>query len=433
MKRFIKTGLLAAIICSAATLNTAAEALILDIETCIEMALENNPDFLISNISLRTAQRDNNTVWNNFLPTASLSGYHGGSSAIISDTADFSWSTYGKLSMSLSLNAEVFKTIESIRLAYENEQISYETAKRELVSTVEEEFYYLITSKSSLEITKASLELAQKNYEQTLSNYNHGMASELSVLQAEINAANLKPTYKQSLSNHESRLRNFLIVLGMDPEQEIELEGELNTKIVEFDAEQLIPELSNRLDLQTIEKNIEILSNSRTLTALSNKSPTLTASGSWQVEALPSYADILSLSLTLSIPIDDFIPGSSTSVSLAEIDDQIQQYELRLGKAMNEARIEIINLIEQLETAADNMDISALNITLAEKTYEMSQQSFARGVVERLDVEDAQQAYLSAKHQYLSSQYDYLTGLISLRDALGLSTLDELYSKGEIE
>ncbi len=405
-----------------------AEPLELKLENCIELALENNPDFKISGISLETAKRNNSNSWNNFLPQLSAGAGVSGDTVLFSGQPDWSWGINGSLSLNLSLNPGIAYTIKSIKLAYEKEQISFETARRQLISNVEKEFYYLITSESNLEIVKANMELAQKNYQQALSNYNFGMASELSVLQAEVNAANLEPAYKQTVATHDSRIKEFLLVIGIDPETEIELNGTLETDLMDFDSEKLISlYLSNRRDIIALGKELEILNNSRSLSAAKSRAPSLSLSSGWTVNNSQPWQDRLSAGLSLSIPIDDFIPGSSTSNSLAAIDDQITQAEINLGKTISQARTEIINLIKQLDTSASNMKLSAMNISLAEKSYEMTEESFAHGTTKRLDVEDAQQAFLSAKYQYLSSQYEYLTGLIELRDALGMNTMEELF------
>ena len=109
-------------------------------------------------------------------------------------------------------------------------------------------------------------------------------------------------------------------------------------------------------------------------------------------------------------------------------EDDAEIAAVTLARAVEEARTEIINLVAQLETSAANMELSELNVELARKTFELSQLSYERGTVQRLDVEDAQQSYLEAVQQALVSRYEYLAGLINLRMALGLDSLEDLLS-----
>ena len=415
------------------TFTVSAEKMELDLTSCIELAIENNPDFRISGISLETAERNNSRTWNNFLPQISAGVGLSGNAQFFTPPPSISLGTSGSVSMSLSLSPSIISEIKALRLAYESEQISYDTALQGLQSSVEQEFYYLLTSESNIEIAESNLELARKNYQQTLSNYNYGMTSELSVLQAQVAAANLEPAYKETVATYESAVQEFLLILGLNPDTELKLIGNLETQSVTFSPDRMIATyVSNRSDILAQKKQIEILQNNRKRSALASMAPSLRLSSGYSISGWQEWRDSLSLGLNLSIPIDGLIPGSSTSTSLAAMDDQIKAAEIRLEKTISRARTEITNLVATIDTSLSNMELSEMNITLAEKTYEMTEQSYARGSVDRLEVEDAQQAYLSAKQQYLSSQYRYLSSLINLRDALALESLDELYAIGEI-
>ena len=410
--------------------------MILDRDTSIELALENNRDFKISGISLKTAAREKRTAWNEFLPDISAStGLYGETPLLDSRPKDTAWTFNGSLDISLSLNASLAYSIDGIRLAYESEKITYESARQNLIAAVENEFFYLIASEASMAIDKANLDLANKRYEQTRSNFENGLESELTMLQSRVSAKNLEPTYLQSVASFNSRVREFLIVLGLDTETEVDLEGSLDALVMSFDDKDLIERyISVRPDIQGLKKNLEILANTRRITASGYRTPTLTLSSDWDTTVLHTFnqsswenwTDGLSFGLTLTIPLDDLIPGSSTSVAIKELDDQFSAAGISLAQAVDEARTEIINLVDQLETSAVSMELSALNVELAKTSYEMSEESYASGTMERLDVEDAQQSYLEARQQHLLSQYEYLSGLIDLRSALGLDSLEEL-------
>ena len=410
--------------------------MILDRDTSIELALENNRDFKISGISLETAAREKRTAWNEFLPDISASaGLYGETPLLDSQPKETAWTFNGSLDISLSLNAGLAYSIDGIRLAYESESITYESARQNLIAAVEKEFYYLIASEASMAIDKADLDLANRRYEQTRRNFENGLESELTMLQAQVSAKNLEPTYLQTVASFNSRVREFLIVLGLDPETEVDLEGSLDTFVMSFDDADLIERyISERPDIRGLKKNLEILANTRNITASGSRTPTLTLSSDWGTTVLQTFnqsswenwTDGLSVGLTLKIPLDDLIPGSSTSVAIKELDDQVSAAGISLAQAVDEARTEIINLVDQLDTSAVSMELSELNVELAKTSYEMSEVSYASGTMERLDVEDAQQSYLEARHQYLLSQYEYLSGLIDLRSALGLDSLEEL-------
>ncbi|MBN2625079.1 MAG: TolC family protein [Spirochaetales bacterium] len=413
-----------------------AEQTVLTLEKSLDSAMEKNLSLQISRISLDTAQRSENTAWNAFLPSLSGSAGLTGNTSL-ADAAPLSWTATGSLSLSLPLNAGLSASLDGIRLAYENELITYDTTLRNLKSEVEKNFYSLLAGKADIEIEKANMDLAEKHYEQTLNNFNLGLETELAVLQAKVTAATLKPTYLQAVSDYRIALREFLSAIGMDPKEDVLLEGDLSVPAADLDGEELIGlYLMDRSDIRSQKKNIDILENNRALSVATSYVPSLSLSGKWGTTvgdalegsswAADSLTDSLSVGVTLSVPLDGFIPGSSTDTAIKEIDDQIRSAKLTLEKLMDDGRTEIINLVSQLETASAKLDLSGLNVELTRSTYEKSEESFVQGGMERLDLEDAQQNYFTAEQDYLESQYSYLAGLIDLRDALGLESLDDL-------
>ncbi|MDC7218387.1 MAG: TolC family protein [Spirochaetales bacterium] len=408
----------------------------LDLETSLNLALENNLDFQVSKIGLETASRENDHSWNNYLPSLSASAGVTGSDSFSEPDSD-SWSSWADFDASLSLSPSKTLDVEELELAYQSELLTLETDRLELINKVETAFYGLLASSRNIDIEEANLALAEKRYESTQAEFDRGMTSELSVLQAKVNAANIKPAYLQAVSDYETDLREFLTLIGLDTDTQVELVGTLDTPTQEFDSDVLIDTyLSNRRDILEAQKNLEVLENSRKQEAADNRSPYLTLSAGWTPEYddpfegglgdSDYYSDSLSLKAYVTIPLDDWIPGSDTSDSIASYKDDIRAAELSLEKTREEAKTEIINYVEQLETAAANLELSRLNVELYKLTYEKSEESYNQGGMEQLDLEDAQQDYFSAEQDYLESQYSYLEGLINLRYALGLESLDEI-------
>ncbi len=409
--------------------SLVGETTVLDLETCLSMARGNNRDLKRASLGWATALREEKNTWSLLLPGISAGGGISESSPLSTGPWDPSVTRSASLNMSLSLNAGMAAEARGNSLSSDREELSYDSAEKSLLSGVEKEFYYLITSASNLEIVRANLELSWKNYDQTKSNYDNGMASELALLQARVTASNLEPKYKQAEAAHQARMNGFLLTIGLEPGTEVLLKGNLEREIWEGDGPSLADRyLADRPDVRALLKDLDILRNRRNQTALTNRTPTLGISSGWSASRRDGeeWSDRLTLALEVRVPLDDLLRGSSTSLALRALDDQIGEQQIGLDQAMAEARTEIINLVNQLNTAADNIRISSLNIDLAEESFLLTRESFSRGLSQPLEVDRAQQALLEARQQYLSSQYDYLSGLIDLRDALGRDSLEEL-------
>jgi multidrug efflux system outer membrane protein len=414
------------------------EALSLTLEECLERALMNNRDFQISLITLEGTRREEVNKWNKFLPGVSTSTRLIRSDPLFSTpqgepNVQFS----GAVSLGLSLSPSLIPTLKDKTLSYERELIHNKTAREQLAVQVEKEFYFLIASANSIDIQKKNLDLARARYEQTLRNFEMGLASRLSTLQSQVTAANLEPAYLQTAADYRERIRNFCLILGLPSKTELVLDGSLEVDEFTGNGRNLaVRFIPNRRDIQYIQKNLEILRNQKNIISLGSQTPSLNLSADWSTGVNspfdPSswqpgtWSDNSSLSLSLSLPLDVFLPGSQASLSIKSADDQIKKAVIDLDRSMEQAETEIINLVSQLETSLANMKLSRLNRDLAQLSYEMSEESYNRGSIERLAVEDAQQAFLTADQFFLQSQYEYLITQIDLRMALGLESRDQL-------
>ncbi|MBF9017508.1 MULTISPECIES: TolC family protein [unclassified Oceanispirochaeta] len=440
-KRLTAMGLL--ILFTAAL--SAQEIVNLNVEDSVKSALEQNKNFQITGLQTESSQKSYDNRWNSLIPGISASTGLAYRDTAISNLTNSSVIDSGSpltfnagLSLSLPLNTGLIYKMEQTRIDFESSRISYETAQKQLIRDVEKEFYYLLAIRTNLDIMEKNQELAEKRYRQTLENYKNGFASELRVLQAQVSAADYKPELSQSRSDYDTRQRSFLILLGMDPESSVELTGNLEQAAVRLDSSELINRyIGSRQDIQAQQNKIESMENSRKSTRASGFSPNLTLSGGWSTSVndpflndgwLPdTWSDTANLGLSLRIPLDGYIPGSAQKTAVSQTQDRIDQAKISLSAMMDSARTEILNLTQNLMTSQEKIELAGLNVILAQKSYEMTEESYNQGVMERLEVEDAQQSYLSAIQQKLSSQYQYLSGLIDLKYALNLDSIEEIF------
>lgn len=413
------------------------EVLSLNRESSISMALANNSDLLNASLSLKTAQRAKNSSWNLFLPEVSASLGLTESKSISGQTSSNILSLNPGLSLSYTFVPGIKESLRQLKLKLKESGISYEDVRRQLIMNVEIEFYYLITSRSNLKIQEKNIELAKKRYTQIKVKFQNGTASELEMLQEKVNAANLIPTYSSLQSAFRNRLKEFLVVLGIDPLKEVELIGTLEVEDRELDIDILTDHyIDNRTDIRFQRNQVEILESSLIQARNTRHLPSVSLSASWSEKVQDPFLtstwenystnNTTSFSLGVVLGLDDFIPGSSTDLGVKEIDDSVAKARLTLGSLIQKARLEIINLMDSLETDRKNLELSGLNLELSETSYKMTAESFSKGKSDRLTLDDAQQSLLTSRQNLLESQYQYIRNLITLRGALGLDSLEEL-------
>ncbi|MCF7942738.1 MAG: TolC family protein [Spirochaetia bacterium] len=404
----------------------SAQSEVLLIEDAVAKALEHNISIQNSAISLRSAQRDVDTSWNLFLPKVSLSLANSGAMEVLSSsspTPNMNSGLQGAVNVSMVLNPAVADQITSYGLSYEIEQITYTQALRSIERSVKKLFYYLLAEKEHLILQKNTMDRSYKRYETVQVNYANGYASQLEVLSSQLTYENLRSSYTALLAAYDTQMLGFKILLGYDLSDDLTLKGSIATDIISLDTEKLSGYLDQNYALELIDLNMASMANSMELTRRSTRMPSLSLSGSYAVstgswleatDAWSAWSDSLRYQIALSIPIDSLISGSQSDVSLQKMQDGIDQLYLSREQTRIGLEQTVITQVHALNATAEQLSAAAYGVELSRRIYDMTLSQYENGMLQLLDVEDAQADLLSAQQQVLSLNYSYLAGLIDL-------------------
>ena len=133
-----------------------------------------------------------------------------------------------------------------------------------------------------------------------------------------------------------------------------------------------------------------------------------------------------SFSVSVSIPVDGFVPGSSKSLALKQAADAVTIAQLNLDTTLAQARQDIETKVAEAAQLWHAIDIARLNESIAERSYQLSQEGYRAGLVSQTDLETSRQQMVSAQLAASTSQSQYLVGVGNLANALGLE-LEQLY------
>lgn len=406
----------------------ALDTLILNEDEAVKIGLNQNIDLKKTLISLNTSKQQADNSWNNYLPDFTLTSKIARSEEFLTvdstntSTDPWSMTLYGGISFTLGFDDFVDAAADEIDLKIQ--QLDFETTEKILEVNIRKQFKYLLASKENLALQQSNIALAQKRYDQAKINYSNGFISELSLLTTQNSVESLKPTYQDADTTYKQNVMSFQNLLGLELGQEIELIGNLDVEYYSLNPIYLIESfLNKRLDVSSGLLDIESEKNDLASTKASELLPTLTFTTYWNnsISTLfddPDWSDSTSISATLTIPINGFIPGSSENLSIKEDEQSVEKYELALDNTRNSAEEEIRSILMELEGAWANINTTQLSVELAQKTYEMTEESFQKGSSEILDVEDSQNTLLSTKQDLLLSKYTYLASLLDLEYAI---------------
>ncbi|MDR3170358.1 MAG: TolC family protein [Treponema sp.] len=334
------------------------------------------------------------------------------------------------LGVTLSLNAGLPASMKLIKLAYQTQLLTYETSRRQLEIQVAKTFYGLIAEKANLSLLEELRTLAEKQVEKNRIAFANGLIGELTLLQSQLSAETAKLTLNKARTSYATQLGEFLELLGYTQDTEAVLEGAIEIVQIDADPELLIKEhLVKRPDILSQRQTIEHLEYVQKQTALTARAPSLTLSAQWQGDSgnggIPSgFTDTLTGRLKLSIPINPWIPGTGKSQSINTARMNVDKARLDLKNTETGAMNEIRSLAANLRDSWSNIEISRLRVTIAERTYQLTEQGFQSGTVEFLTLEDTRNKMAEARQQLLSDELNYKTMMLDLAAALNVDWND---------
>jgi outer membrane protein TolC len=418
----------------------AEEALPLRItrEQAVELVIRENLTLQKSAIDLATQRRAAENRWAEVFPSISVSGSAGYSTSLSKPPPvpnDPSYSVQG--SLSLQLNAGLPSLFKSTALAYQTGLSDFETAQKQLAIQVSKTFYSLITDEKNLDLLQLRLEAAENQAQKDEVGYKNGLVSDLNRQRSALAAASARLSLSQAETAYGSRLVEFLLSMGLEPDPGIKLEGAIEITRLELDPPRLIREhLALRSDVikarQTIEK-LELTAAQRNVSA---RAPSLSLSTSFRASpdtASGGISDSLSVSAGVSIPIDGWIANSKTGQTLSAAQADIDKARLDLTNTERTARQEMVSLALTLDNLWESIEIARSTVTLAELTYDSTEKGFNQGAVERLTLEAQRNTLAESRQQLLNAELQYLNATLDLAAAINVDINDLTQRRNEIK
>jgi outer membrane protein TolC len=325
------------------------------------------------------------------------------------------------IDLRLGLSAGLPLTMANISLAYKNSLLNYEQARSILVNQTSKTFYSLLAQKNSLTVLEGTMRLAAEQLERDRVARRSGYVGELDFLSAQVSAERAKLAYNRALADYQNSLGKFLSALGLNQKEPVTPEGNPEITGLSLDPEVLIKErLVLRPDMTAQRNEIERLKNARTESFLSNKAPSVNLSASWGASAKNGFEDTVSAGVTVTIPIDPWIPGTKTDQTVKRSDAEYQKALLELQNMENFARQEIRSLTDSIRNTWTEVEIARLQAGYAQRAYELAEQSYRRGTMNFLDFESIRNRLTEARQQLLQSELNYKVLVLDIASSLNM-------------
>jgi len=386
----------------------AGEAVVLTEGSAVEQALRNSLSLKSTRIELETLRRKSATSWNAYLPSLSAGAGLSGSQNFAGSSP---WDLSLSLSASLPLSLATPYGARAASLQYQAAELRAQEGESALRLEVRRGFNALLLGREKIALLESSTQSASLSADIARRNYAAGLIAEVEALSAEMTLEKLGPQLAQAQAGFQTALLALQSLIGLEPGTPVEVQGSFRGPEAQVEAEALVrARLASRPDVRAAALDVELRRSQAGQAAAQARTPTAslsyslngssrTGTGSWDGRG--------SAQLSLSVPLDTWLPGSAGRVQVAEAGDELAKAELALQETRLSAEVEIRSLVQELQALTESLGVLEKSEQLARRIYELRSAEYAAGLTEltalRQALDDHQQAGLDlagARQQY---------------------------------
>jgi outer membrane protein len=319
-------------------------------------------------------------------------------------------------------SSAVFRGIGASHIYLDLSKAQLKNTISSTVLNVQKAFYGVLLTKNVFEITKASFENAQDNYKNVNALYNQGLVSEFDNLQAEVQVENIRPTLLDMENKLKDAKDGLKILLGLNPENEIEVEGDITYQPMSVpETQDMIDEvLKSNLTLQTLDLKAQVDDAFIDLDR-AEYWPNIAAFGNYSYAGSSdkwNFQNYSSLTVGLNFSINLW-HGQQTANRVEQSTLTYQQTSEQVSQLKDFLTAQVKSKINELNRVQTVVETQDKNVSLAERAYQIATVRYKEGTSSQLEVQNADIALRQARLNRLQTVYSYLITRYELEQMIG--------------
>ena len=329
---------------------------------------------------------------------------------------------YFDLRANVVQNVFNYRTLEKERAAYQTlkaAQLNFKDAREIVVLAVGNSYLQAIAAAARVETAEAQVKSAQALYQKAADQQKAGLTPAIDALRSQVE---LQTRQQQLIVARNELAKSTLSVariIGLPLGQTFVL-----TEKAPYQALAPLPletylqrAYAGRADYQAAMAQVQSAELSRKA-AVAGRYPSIdidanygdigvnpaNSNGTWQVLG------------GITIPV---FAGNRVHGDILVADAQLKQSRAQLGDLRGRIDYEVRSALLDLNAAAEQVDVARSSVDLAEQALAQSQDRFTAGVVDSLEVVQAQEAVAGAHESYIQSLYAHNLAKVELAYAIG--------------
>ena len=407
---------------------TAQETLRLTLDQAIKIALSDNPTIQVAEQTIELKKISNKETALGLLPEASLSGAYTRTikkQTMVMNGMKFQVGIPNQYQGGLTVSLPIFAPTlyKSMKLTKTDVALAVEQArasKQDLINQVTKAFYQALLAQDSYAVLQKAFAQSEENFRIVNAKYEQGRVSEFDKISAEVQMRNMQPSVISARNGVELSKLQLLVLMNIEPETEIELQGSLNDYEEAVFAGVLTADtssLKSNSTLAQLDMNVKMLQQSLSINKQSF-APIVALQFNYMYTCMANdfkfknyeWNPYSNLSLSVSIPLfkySNFSAVKKTNLQISQLmtnrDYTARQLEMQQQSYLNSMAASA----EQVSSNKEAIVQAQKGRDIAEKLYEVG-----RGTV--LELNSAEVALTQAKLTYTQAIFDYLSAKADL-------------------
>ena len=431
MKKMCTVGkrpIMMAILCLCALGAMAQEKLALTLEQAIEIALSDNPTIQVAEKSVELKRVSNKETALGLLPEASLSGAYTRTikkQTMVMNGMKFQVGIPNQYQGGLSVSLPIFAPTlyKSMRLTKTDVELAVEQArssKQDLVNQVTKAFYQTLLAQDSYAVLEKSFAQSEENFRIVNAKFEQGRVSEFDKISAEVQMRNLQPSVISARNAVELSKLQLLVLMNIEPETEIELQGSLTDYEESVYAGVLTADtnsLKSNSTLLQLDMNAKMLRQTLSLNK-QNFAPIVALQFNYMYTCMANdfkfkdyeWNPYSNVSLSVSIPLFKYSNFSNVKKTNIQISQLMQNRDYTARQLAMQQQSYLNSMAASAEQVSSNKEA----ITQAEKGRAIAEKLYEVGRGTILELNSAEVALTQAQLTYAQSIFDYLSAKADL-------------------
>ncbi len=317
---------------------------------------------------------------------------------------------------------------QGIRIAEYYSKMSVENVRAietKVKTDVKKAFLNTLLLTQVVDVTEKSLSNAQDNLNIVEVKYKGGVVTEFDYLRAKVKVESIKPSLSDARNNLVLSTKALKNAIGMKTDEEVKVTGKLDYDSTEVigNVDNIINNISNNnVNIRLLRINKDI---NEELVGIDNANylPKFYVFGQYGLGAMEndgkniwnySFFNTLSAGIGMTYTFNLF--SNPQKKRQSEID--VKKTEEQLKDVKEKLKIQSQSVILKIQNAKERIVSTRETVGLAERGYELAQISYKGGVLNQIDVLDAELSLTQSRLSMLQAIYDYQSARAELEGLL---------------